>query len=70
MQKFKKLLYYGSIILPVINNIYKCCKFIYDFNQGNSEILQARQEIVDNVKDLKKYYEELIRQNNEFKGTM
>lgn len=70
MQKFKKILYYGSVILPIINNIYKLAKFIIDFNQGNSEIIAARKDIVDNINLLKKYYEDALRQNDEFNKTM
>lgn len=70
MQKFKKMLYYGSIILPVLNNIYKLVKFIIDFNSGNSEILSARKEIVENIKLLQKYYIDAKAEQDDFKSTM
>lgn len=57
--KIKTLLYKCSIILPIINNIYKTIKFIVDFNKGNSEILQARKEIIESVKYLQTVIHEI-----------
>lgn len=54
----KKILYYGSVICPIINNIYKALR-IYEFNKGNSEILKARDELRDNVKYLQNVISEI-----------
>ena len=55
----KKILYYGSVVCPIINNIYKAFKAIYEFNKGNSEILKARDELKENVKYLQNVISEI-----------
>lgn len=57
--KIKDILYKGSIILPIINNIYKLVKFIVDFNRGNSDILKARSDIIENIKYLQQVTSEI-----------
>lgn len=57
--KIKTILYKGSIILPIINNIYKLVKFIIEFNKSNSEIVKARDEILQNVKYLQSVTQEI-----------
>lgn len=59
MSKIKSILYYGSVILPIINNLYKAAKAIVAFNKGNSEVLAARAEIVQNVKYLQSVVNEI-----------
>lgn len=58
----KKILYYGSVVCPIINNIYKAIKAIYEFNKGNSEVLKARDEIKSSVK----YLQDVIGEIRDF----
>lgn len=58
----KKFLYNCTIILPIISKIYKSIKFIVEFNKTNQEVLQARNDIVNEVK----YLQSVVREINEF----
>lgn len=60
--KLKTVLYKGSIILPVISKIIKSIKFIVEFNKTNQEVLQARNDIINEVK----YLQEVIHEINDF----
>ena len=58
----KTILYNCTIILPVISKIYKSIKFIVEFNKTNQDVLQARNDIVNEVK----YLQNIIKEINEF----
>lgn len=60
--KLKTVLYKGSIILPVISKIIKSIKFIVEFNKTNQAVLQARNDIINEVK----YLQEVIHEINDF----
>lgn len=60
--KLKTMIYNATLVLPVIEKIYKCVKFIINFNQTNLEILQARDEIVQNVR----YLQNVVYEISEF----
>lgn len=57
--KLKTILYRGSVILPVINNIYKFVKIIIEFNKTSTEVIQARDEIVKQIKYLNNLMEDV-----------
>ncbi len=57
--KLKDFFYNATIILPVFNKIYSSVKFIITFNKTSEELLNARQEIIDNVKYLKQVVDEI-----------
>lgn len=58
----KKFLYNCTIILPIISKIYKSIKFIVEFNKTNQEVLQARNDIINEVK----YLQQVVHEINEF----
>lgn len=60
--KLKDVLYNATIILPVVEKIYKCVKFMITFNANNAEILAARDEIKESVK----YLQQVVNEINEF----
>lgn len=60
--RFKTILYNATIILPIISKIYKSIKFIVEFNKTNQEVLQARNDIINEVK----YLQQVVHEINEF----
>lgn len=59
ISKIKVFLYKLSIILPIINNIYKFVKIIIEFNQTSKEVIEARNEIVKEIKYLKDFVDDV-----------
>ena len=59
ISKIKVFLYKISIILPIINNIYKFVKIIIEFNQTSKEVIEARNEIVKEIKYLKDFVDDV-----------
>lgn len=60
--KIKTILYNATIILPVIRKIYRSIKFIVEFNKTNQDVLQARNDIINEIK----YLQEVVHEINEF----
>lgn len=60
--KLKTIFYNATIILPVINKIYKSIKFIVEFNKTNQDVLQARNDIINEIK----YLQQVVHEINEF----
>lgn len=67
MSKLKNLLYKGSVILPIIVNIYKFVKIIIEFNKTSQEVINARNEIVNQVKYLNAYLHDVNSFNESMK---
>lgn len=70
MQKFKSFIYNATIILPVVSKIIGFIKLLYALQASNSEVIEAKQEILESIKMLNRYFAEAKRQNDEFKETM
>lgn len=62
MSKLKTFFYNATVILPILSKIYKSIKFLIEFNSTNKEVLQARNDIVNEIK----YLQEVIKEINEF----
>lgn len=62
MSKIKTILYNATIVLPVIKKIYQSIKFIVEFNKTNQEVLQARNDIINEIK----YLQQVVHEINEF----
>lgn len=62
MSKIKTFFYNATIILPIISKIYKSIKFIVEFNKTNQDVLQARNDIINEIK----YLQGVVREINEF----
>lgn len=60
--KLKTIFYNATIILPIINKIYKSIKFIVEFNKTNQDVLQARNDIINEIK----YLQQVVHEINEF----
>lgn len=63
MQRFKQILYYASVILPILSKIKQIIEFFVDFNNTNKEVIQARS-------DLAKMLAEIKQANEDFAKTM
>lgn len=62
MSKLKTFFYNATVILPILSKIYKSIKFLIEFNSTNKEVLQARNDIVNEIN----YLQEVIKEINEF----
>ena len=62
MTKLKTFFYNATIILPIISKIYKSIKFLVEFSKTNQEVLQARNDIINEIK----YLQQVVREINEF----
>lgn len=62
MSKLKTFFYNATVILPILSKIYKSVKFLIEFNSTNKEVLQARNDIINEIK----YLQEVIKEINEF----
>lgn len=60
--KLKTFFYNATVILPILSKIYKSIKFLIEFNSTNKEVLQARNDIINEIK----YLQEVIKEINEF----
>lgn len=70
MQKFKSFLYNATVILPIISKIIGFVRLLYNLQASNSEVLQAKQEIISSIKLLQQYYAEQKRQQDDFRSTL
>lgn len=52
MKKFKIVLYYCTVILPILNKIISFIKLINDLVTSNKEVIQARNDLVNLIKQL------------------
>lgn len=60
--KLKTFFYNATVILPILSKIYKSIKFLIEFNSTNKEVLQARNDIINEIK----YLQEVIKEINDF----
>ncbi len=60
--KLKDVFYNATIILPIVEKVYKTVKFIITFNANNEEILKARDEIKSSVA----YLQQVVNEINDF----
>lgn len=65
--KLKTILYKGSVVLPIINNIYRFVKIIIEFNKTSQEVIDARNEIVKQVNYLNDYLHDVNSFNESMK---
>lgn len=60
--KLKTFFYNATIILPIISKIYNSIKFLVEFSKTNKEVLQARNDIINEIK----YLQQVVHEINEF----
>lgn len=70
MQKFKIFLYNATIILPLLSKIIGFIKLLYTLQASNTEVLEAKKEILDGIKLLQSYYRDQKQQDDDFRGTI
>ncbi len=61
MERFKRILYYMSVILPILSKIRQIIDFFVEFNNTNKEVIQAREELSKMLADIRKENEEFLK---------
>lgn len=61
MERFKRILYYMSVILPILSKVRQIIDFFVEFNNTNKEVIQAREELSKMLADIRKENEEFLK---------
>lgn len=61
MERFKRILYYMSVILPILSKVKQIIDFFVEFNNTNKEVIQAREELSKMLADIRKENEEFLK---------
>lgn len=61
MERFKRILYYMSVILPILSKIRQIIDFFVEFNNTNKEVIQARADLAKMLADIRKENEEFLK---------
>ena len=61
MERFKRILYYMSVILPILSKIRQIIDFFIDFNNTNKEVIQARADLANMLAEVKRANEDFSK---------
>lgn len=61
MKRFKRILYYMSVILPILSKIRQIIDFFVEFNNTNKEVIQARADLVRMLAEIKQANEDFSK---------
>ena len=61
MERFKRILYYMSVILPIFSKVKQIIDFFVEFNNTNKEVIQARADLAKMIADIRKENEEFLK---------
>ena len=61
MERFKRILYYMSVILPILSKVKQIIDFFVEFNNTNKEVIQARADLAKMLAEIKQANEDFSK---------